>query len=131
LENKMVDEILKAWAIGIGTGAACGWLAWRLPMLRGPGPIVIRRSYTKTTYTDGRVAVFDPFICWHLEQFSNGWIGEIGTRGDYSIGFMHGYRVGDWSQYRTRFLEFGAWTVYAHLGRCAPHNPRTGKFYAL
>ena len=87
----------------------------------------LMRNYTRTTYSDGRVEVFDPLVCWHLQKMRPGWLGEIGLRKGWAVGFMLGFRVGDYSTYRTKFIEIGGLTLYVHAGKCAPHNPRERK----
>ena len=91
----------------------------------GDNYMILHRNYSKTTYADGRVKIFDPLIRW---RYQDG-IGEIGIRGDWSIGFMYGWRVGEWSRLKTRFVEFGKLTLYVHMGPCKAHNPRNGEIF--
>lgn len=63
----------------------------------------------------------------HL-YFDEGMI-ELRSTGDYAIGAMWLYRIGNWSRYRIRFLQIGRLTLYLHLGRREPHNPSTGESF--
>ena len=87
--------------------------------------MILHRNYRKKTFSDGRVEIFDPLIRW---SYRDG-MGEIGLRGDFSIGFMWGCRIGEWSRFKKRFIEIGKLTLYVHLGKCKPHNPRTGEIF--
>ena len=89
--------------------------------------MILRRGYRKTIYKDGRVEIFDPLIRWFYQDG----MGEIGIRGDWDIGFMYGWRIGDFSRLKTRFVEFGKLTLYIHTGQCKAHNPRTDEQMGL
>lgn len=78
-----------------------------------------RQPYSKS-YPDGRTETFDPLLRW---SFNPG-IWDVSLRGDWGVGLLHGYRIGDYSCFRTRYLRLGRITFYLHLGRCAPHDPR-------
>ena len=85
----------------------------------------IMRNRVETRYPDGRVEIFDPLIRWHAME---GML-EIGLRGDYAIGAMWGWKIGDYSWYRTKWIQVGRLTLYVHFGMREPWNPRTGKSY--
>lgn len=84
----------------------------------------LMRNYRRVTYPDGHVVEFNPRIVWHFQIMRPGVLAEIGLRGGWAIGFMWTYRVGDYSVYRTHWLEVGPLTLYFHAGECEPHNPR-------
>lgn len=83
----------------------------------------IHRSYSKTIYPDGRVQVFDPWITWLL--WDNG-IGEIGLRNGWSLGYLWRWKVGNWSRYKTWYVQIGWLTIYAHCGITDPPGKYKG-----
>lgn len=85
--------------------------------------MVIHRGYVKTTFNSGRTLEFNPFFTWHLER-GMGWFG---IRQRYEIGFYWGYKIGNWSRIKTRFIEIGKLTLFVHYGKREPWNPRTGE----
>lgn len=77
--------------------------------------------YRRTVTRNGvEVERFDPWLCWSIGSRRV----VIETRHSYGIGIMWGWRVGNFSRIRQRFIEIGPLTLILYCGICEAYNPR-------